>query len=233
ERAGMPLGALGYPKITPPKPKTGDMVETPLVLAVIRQESAFYSSAKSHAGARGLMQVMPATAKRVAKANRLPYSRDKLLNDPDYNLIIGQVYLASMIKRFDGSYPMALAAYNAGPHRVRRWVKTFGDPRDDQTDLIDWVEMIPYTETRIMFSGCWKTSTFTEPIPVLNGLLKPQPLKPNHKKTAALMPPFVIQFEKPISCRKPFWAEPGTEPGPFWRPRWPCLVPWVRLAHRF
>lgn len=148
ERAGIPLGTLGYPEITPPEPKTGAVVETPLVLAVIRQESAFYSSAKSHAGARGLMQVMPATAKLVAKANRLPYSRDKLLKDANYNLIIGQVYLADMIKKFDGSYPMALAAYNAGPHRVRRWVRTFGDPRKAQVDTIDWVEMIPYTETR-------------------------------------------------------------------------------------
>ena len=148
ERTGMPLGPLGYPKLTPPRPKTGDIVETPLVLAVIRQESAFYSTAKSHAGARGLMQVMPATAKRVAKANRMPYSRDKLLKDPNYNLIIGQVYLADMIEQFDGSYPMALAAYNAGPHRVIRWVRTFGDPRKEDIDIIDWVEMIPYVETR-------------------------------------------------------------------------------------
>jgi len=148
EQAGMPLGELGYPKLVPPQPKNGADVETPLVLAVIRQESAFYTTAKSHAGARGLMQVMPATAKRVAKDNRIPYSRDKLLKDPTYNLIIGQVYLADMIKKFDGSYPLALAAYNAGPHRVKRWVKTFGDPRKDEIDIIDWVEMIPYLETR-------------------------------------------------------------------------------------
>jgi len=148
ERAGMPLGELGYPKLSPPQPKNGADVETPLVLAVIRQESAFYAEAKSHAGARGLMQVMPATAKRVARDNRIPYSRDKLLKDPHYNLIIGQVYLADMINRFDGSYPMALAAYNAGPHRVKRWVKLFGDPRKDEIDIIDWVEMIPYVETR-------------------------------------------------------------------------------------
>jgi len=148
ERVGFVLGSLGYPKIDPPTPKSGKTVETPLVLAVIRQESAFYDRAKSHAGARGLMQVMPATAKRVAKDNRLPYSRDKLLKDPNYNLIIGQVYLGNMIEKFDGSYPMALAAYNAGPHRVRRWVRTFGDPREEHIDTIDWVEMIPYTETR-------------------------------------------------------------------------------------
>jgi len=148
ERIGMPLGLLGYPQIDPPKPKVGNEVETSLVLAVIRQESAFYATAQSHAGARGLMQVMPATAKRVARKKRMPYSRDKLLQDPNYNMVIGQVYLADMIESFEGSYPMALAAYNAGPHRVRRWIKSFGDPREDGTDTIDWVELIPYSETR-------------------------------------------------------------------------------------
>ncbi|MCW8916036.1 MAG: lytic transglycosylase domain-containing protein [Magnetovibrio sp.] len=148
EQAGMALGRLGYPMLTPPAPKNGAKVETPLVLAVIRQESQFFTTAKSHAGARGLMQVMPATAKKVAKANRMPYSRSKLQKDPNYNLVIGQMYLADMVKNYDGSYPMALAAYNAGPHRVNRWVRTFGDPRKDDTDIIDWVEMIPYSETR-------------------------------------------------------------------------------------
>jgi len=149
ERQGSPLGSVSYPALRPPRHKVlKNPVETPLVLSVIRQESAFYYSAKSHAGARGLMQVMPATAKRVAKDNRLPYDRDRLSNDPTYNLIIGQIYLTSMVKRFEGSYPMALAAYNAGPHRVKRWMKTFGDPRTKDVDLIDWIEMIPYTETR-------------------------------------------------------------------------------------
>ena len=123
-------------------------MEAPLVLAVIRQESAFYVRAKSHAGARGLMQVMPATAKRVARANRMPYDRARLTGDSNYNLIIGQVYLSGVIEQFAGSYPMALAAYNAGPHRVKRWLRTFGDPRKGEIDIIDWVELIPFTETR-------------------------------------------------------------------------------------
>jgi len=149
ERKGLPLGSVSYPALKPPRHKVITApVETPLVLAVIRQESAFYFNAKSHAGARGLMQVMPATAKLVARANRLPYSRERLTRDPTYNLIIGQVYLSDMVGKFEGSYPMALAAYNAGPHRVKRWVRTFGDPRTQAVDLIDWIEMIPYTETR-------------------------------------------------------------------------------------
>lgn len=149
ERKGKPLGSVSYPYLKPPRHKVLTApVETPLVLAVIRQESAFYFSAKSHVGARGLMQVMPATAKRVARDNRLPYDRERLSTDPNYNLIIGQVYLSDMVGKFNGSYPMALAAYNAGPHRVKRWVRTFGDPRKNNVDLIDWIEMIPYKETR-------------------------------------------------------------------------------------
>lgn len=151
EREGAPLGALGYPALDlpmPPQHKNGGGVEAPLVLAVIRQESEFYVRATSHAGARGLMQVMPATAKAVAKANRMPYDRDRLTGDADYNLIIGQVYLSSVIKDFDGSYPMAIAAYNAGPQRVNRWLRTFGDPRKGEIDIIDWVELIPFSETR-------------------------------------------------------------------------------------
>jgi len=149
ERQGIPLGSVSYPALSPPRHKAiSNPVESPLVLAVIRQESAFYVDAKSRAGARGLMQVMPATAKRVARSNRLPYDRNRLTSDPTYNLIIGQVYLSGMVKAFKGSYPMALAAYNAGPHRVKRWIKSFGDPRTKDVDLIDWIEMIPYTETR-------------------------------------------------------------------------------------
>ena len=151
EREGAPLGALGYPALDLPVPKqhkNGGGVEAPLVLAVIRQESAFYTRAKSHAGARGLMQVMPATAKRVAKDNRLPYDRARLTGDATYNLIIGQVYLSGVIKQFEGSYPMALAAYNAGPHRVKRWLRNNGDPRKGEIDIVDWVELIPFSETR-------------------------------------------------------------------------------------
>ncbi len=149
ERGGWALGQVSYPALQPPSHKAiSDPVETPLVLAVIRQESAFYVNSKSHAGARGLMQVMPATAKRVARDNRLPYDRERLMKDANYNLVIGQVYLSDMVGKFDGSYAMALAAYNAGPHRVKRWVRTFGDPRSDAVDMVDWIEMIPYSETR-------------------------------------------------------------------------------------
>jgi soluble lytic murein transglycosylase len=131
-----------------PKRVKADKPEAPLTLAVIRQESEYDAKAISHAGARGLMQLMPATAKSVAKQAGLRYSKVKLTSDPDYNLTLGQSYLAGLIKQYDGYLPMAIAAYNAGPHRIRQWTKQNGDPRDPQVDAIDWIEQIPFTETR-------------------------------------------------------------------------------------
>ncbi|MEQ8194207.1 MAG: lytic transglycosylase domain-containing protein [Rhodospirillales bacterium] len=148
---GRILVESGYPQLIPPAPlRNGGAhtLEVPLVLAVIRQESAFNPEALSHAGARGLMQLMPGTASRLAKQMKLAYSRGRLTADPDYNLKLGQTYLLSMIEEFDGSYIMAVAAYNAGPSRVKRWIKENGDPRAKDVDVIDWIEMIPFNETR-------------------------------------------------------------------------------------
>lgn len=132
-----------------PRPKAGaPKVEPPLVLAVIRQESAFNVKARSHANAQGLMQLMPRTALKVAKRLRLPFSRHRLVTDANYNLTLGQAYLAEMLKNFKGSYVLALAAYNAGPSRVKRWLKRYGDIRKPDVDSIDWVERIPISETR-------------------------------------------------------------------------------------
>jgi len=122
--------------------------EAALVLAVIRQESAFYGGAISGAGARGLMQIMPATARRVARQIKVRYSRKKLLSDPEYNLRLGRAYLADLTEKYDGSYILALAAYNAGPARANRWMRDFGDPRTPEVDPVDWIESIPFNETR-------------------------------------------------------------------------------------
>lgn len=143
--------AGGYPTLVPPRiPKRvkSKQPETPLVLAVIRQESEFDAKAKSHAGARGLMQLMPATAKSVARSAGLKYSKYKLTADPDFNVTLGQSYIAGLIENYNGYLPMAIAAYNAGPHRVKQWIKQHGDPREPDVDAVDWVEMIPFTETR-------------------------------------------------------------------------------------
>ena len=150
-RSGIVLPEAGYPSLTPPALprhlKTA-APEVPLVLAVIRQESAFRVKARSRADAQGLMQLLPSTARRVAKSLGMRYVRRRLTTDPDYNMTLGQAYLARMLQEFKGSAPLALAAYNAGPARAQRWIKRNGDPRTKDVDAIDWVEMIPFDETR-------------------------------------------------------------------------------------
>ncbi len=122
--------------------------EPALVMALIRQESVFDSQAVSRAGARGLMQLMPATAKQVARETGVPYSRSDLTDDPDYNTRLGRAYLANVLDRFGGSYILGLASYNAGPHRAAAWIVKNGDPRARGTDPVDWIESIPFSETR-------------------------------------------------------------------------------------
>ncbi|WP_188678267.1 lytic transglycosylase domain-containing protein [Neptunicoccus cionae] len=126
---------------------SGD-VAPELALAIARRESELNPEAVSPAGARGLMQVMPGTAKEVAKDIGVEYSKTRLSEDWRYNAQLGTAYLASMLERYDGSYILAFAAYNAGPHRADRWIEEFGDPRAPQIDQIDWIEHIPYRETR-------------------------------------------------------------------------------------
>jgi soluble lytic murein transglycosylase len=143
--AGVNLLDHGYPVIELPP---GGDVERPLVLAMARQESAFEREAVSRTGARGLMQLMPATARNVAKSIRLPYSADRLLTDSRYNLTLGRAYLDGLLSQFAGSYVLSVASYNAGPGRVGEWIGNFGDPRTKAVDVVDWVESIPFAETR-------------------------------------------------------------------------------------
>lgn len=123
-------------------------IERALALAVTRQESGFNSGAISPSGALGLMQLMPGTARDVAGRLGVPFIQDKLTRDPAYNVNLGTQYLSEMLQRFGGSYELALAAYNAGPNRVARWLDTIGDPRAGKIDMVDWIEMIPFRETR-------------------------------------------------------------------------------------
>jgi soluble lytic murein transglycosylase len=143
--AGVPLIEEGYPL---PRLPPGGGAEQPLVLAMTRQESAFDHGAVSSAGALGMMQLMPSTARHEAKAMRLPYSANRLLGDSHYNIVLGRHYLDGLLDDFSGSYVLAIAAYNAGPGNVHRWIHEFGDPRNKGTDVIDWVESIPLNETR-------------------------------------------------------------------------------------
>lgn len=150
EKEGVPLLASGYPVL--PLPGVAKN-EQPLVLGIIRQESAFHEGAISTAGARGLMQLMPATAAKVAHTLKLIFKRktglaEALNTDPGLNIRLGTAYLNSLLADFNGSYVLAIAAYNAGPGRAADWAQTFGDPRAPKTDIVDWIESIPFGETR-------------------------------------------------------------------------------------
>jgi soluble lytic murein transglycosylase len=143
--AGTPLMIHGYPVTTIP---SGGTAEHSLLFAITRQESAFERDAVSRAGARGLMQLMPATASFIANKMQLPFSADRLTADGIYNVVLGRAYLETLIEDFGGSYALAIAAYNGGPGRVRQWLRDYGDPRGGSIDMVDWIEMIPINETR-------------------------------------------------------------------------------------
>jgi soluble lytic murein transglycosylase len=122
-----------------------DSAEAPLVLSITRQESDFDPNARSGVGARGMMQLMPATAQTVARKSGLGWGS---LDDPDFNMKVGSVYLNQLVGQFSGSYVMAAAAYNAGPSRPIQWAGLCGDPRGSSTDPLDFIECIPFSETR-------------------------------------------------------------------------------------
>ena len=138
-----------YPIIsTPKKINNKIMPNTEVILAIIRQESEFDKRANSWAGARGMMQLMKYTAKIVAKQAKLPYSISNLTRDPEYNIKLGSYYFNSLIEDYNGVYPFAIAAYNAGPNRVKTWRRVNGDPSKGDLSYVNWVELIRFEETR-------------------------------------------------------------------------------------
>ncbi len=122
--------------------------EPAMVLAIIRQESEFDAGAVSHANAHGLMQLIPSTARAQAQREGMTYQRGALTSDPQYNVTLGAAHLGDLIDDFGGSYVLAAAAYNAGSHNAREWIADYGDPRSGSVDVVDWVELIPFSETR-------------------------------------------------------------------------------------
>ncbi|MFW2830858.1 transglycosylase SLT domain-containing protein [Sphingomonas sp. ID0503] len=116
--------------------------------AIARQESQFDRMAVSQAGARGMMQLMPGTAREQSGKMGLPYDNMRLTSDPTYNQTLGTAYFQRILDQFGGSYPLAVAAYNAGPGNVRKWIAQNGDPRLPGVDIVQWIELIPFTETR-------------------------------------------------------------------------------------
>ena len=145
-KAGLFLTAQSYPVIADQLRNV--TLEWALVHALIRQESVFNFEARSPAGALGLMQLMPATAKETARKMGIAHSTNMLTSNPAHNISLGSYFLNGLLERYDGAYPLAIAAYNAGPGRVDKWVVTYGDPRKGEIDIIDWIELIPIYETR-------------------------------------------------------------------------------------
>jgi soluble lytic murein transglycosylase len=146
---GLMLLEEGWPAPYPvPPPGTSGGPEPALVNAITRQESNFDPEAVSSANARGLMQLLPGTAQQVARRLGLRHATAMLTGDPEHNMRLGAAYLDQLLDRFDGTLPFAIAGYNAGPRRVDEWLGTNGDPRNGGPLMLDWIELIPFGETR-------------------------------------------------------------------------------------
>src|SRR5262249_52891462 len=148
---GLPLEHFAFPTVGIPDYRTiGPEVEPGVVYAIARQESGFNPRAISSARAVGLMQVTPAAGRYVANKFGVPYDEKRLLNDLTYtyNVQLGAAAFGDLIKYYRGSYILSFAGYNAGRGRVKDWIAKYGDPRDPKIDPIDWVERIPFSETR-------------------------------------------------------------------------------------
>ena len=124
------------------------LAEPAVVYAITRQESNFETTAVSRSNARGLMQLLPTTARDVARRHGIPHQMSQLINDPDHNVRLGGAYIRERLERFGGVLVYAAAGYNAGSGRVDQWLATYGDPRQGSIRMLDWMEMIPFTETR-------------------------------------------------------------------------------------
>jgi soluble lytic murein transglycosylase len=135
--------AIGHPTLRVPQGSNWTIVH-----AIARQESQFAQNAISHAGARGLMQLMPGTAREQAGKLGMSYMRANLISSPSYNIRLGDSYFARMMSYYRGSYPLAIAAYNAGPGNVNKWLRRNGDPRTGRVDWLTWIEKIPIYETK-------------------------------------------------------------------------------------
>jgi soluble lytic murein transglycosylase len=146
---GIRIYEYSHPIISVPRYSgPGAMPDEALVLAIIRQETEFDPASVSSAGARGLMQVMPESAPHLAALNGMEYRLGDLTQDPIYNMELGMTELSHELSDWGGSYVLAAAAYNAGPGNVRKWIAMYGDPRDARVDPVDWIEEIPFSETR-------------------------------------------------------------------------------------
>ena len=146
---GYPFGQYAFPTVgVPDYTPVGPKIDQAIVFSIMRQESGFDPKIVSPAKAMGLMQVTPVAGKDTCKRFKCSFDANRLLNDPTYNLQIGSAELAGVLSDYRGSYILTFAAYNAGRGSVREWLSRYGDPRDPGVDPIDWVERIPFSETR-------------------------------------------------------------------------------------
>lgn len=157
QKDGVVDAQLLFPTMALP-PQAG--LEGALALGIVRQESVFDPAARSPVGALGLMQLMPATAAQTAQKIGVAHQTAWLVSKPTHNVQLGQAYLHQMLERFDGSLPLAVAAYNAGPSNVDKWLVSVGDPRVGrgvaQNDWVNWIEQIPFPETRNYVQRVWE-----------------------------------------------------------------------------
>ncbi len=146
---GLPLDHYAFPTIgIPPHRQLAPEIEHSMIYSVARTESAFDQRDKSAANAVGLMQVTPEAGRDTAKRFKVSYDWDRMVSDPVYNTQMGAAELSALLSEYKGNHIMTFAGYNAGRGRVRDWVKAYGDPRDPKVDPVDWVERIPFSETR-------------------------------------------------------------------------------------
>lgn len=147
---GLAFDRYAFPGIGLPNyDSIGPKADRSLVYAIARAESAFNPTVVSTAKAIGLMQVTPATGRTIARRLGMKFDPGRLLRDPSYNVQLGSAQIAHLVDAYDGNHVLAFVGYNAGPGRVKEWIARYGDPRDPSVDVVDWVERIPFTETRI------------------------------------------------------------------------------------
>lgn len=146
---GILIDSIAFPLFgIPDHPKDEPPVDRAVVYAIARQESQFTQHVVSSANAYGLMQVIAPTARAITKRIGIPYDANKLKNDPVYNARLGAAELGHLLDTFNGNYVLTFVGYNAGPGRAREWIARYGDPRDPKVDPVDWVERVPFSETR-------------------------------------------------------------------------------------
>lgn len=180
-------------------PNAGEGPEPALVLAIARQESEFDPGVVSNAGARGLMQVMPASAKRAADRLGISYRLADLTANPTYNIQLGMATLSQYLDQWNGSYILAIATYNAGPTNVSKWVETYGDPRNPGVDPVDWIESIPFPETRNYVQRVIENlevyrnrlGNTERPLSIIADLYRPGAIEADSTKPIPLTPPAI------------------------------------------